>query len=154
MCQNVNDGKLWLLKGCIVFEPRPVRVIKREDIQEYKVNRSGEDSCVRASMARRKVHTSSNMSHVTCHTPRITRHASQVPALVKLKLPSPKAKKCFFQWCHVKVCCCRRRCCYCCCCCCCCSSSFRRYCSVIRFKPNPSHPNRFIHPPRLTRQQV
>jgi hypothetical protein len=39
--QNVNDGKLWLLNSCIVFEPRPVRVIKRTDIQLYKVNRSG-----------------------------------------------------------------------------------------------------------------
>jgi hypothetical protein len=37
----VNDGKLWLLNTCIVFEPRPVRVIKRTDIQLYKVNRSG-----------------------------------------------------------------------------------------------------------------
>ena len=39
--QNVNDGKLWLLNTCIVFEPRPVRVIKRTDIQLYNVNRSG-----------------------------------------------------------------------------------------------------------------
>jgi hypothetical protein len=39
--QNVNDGKLWLLKHAIVFEPRPVRVIQRGEIQSFKVNRSG-----------------------------------------------------------------------------------------------------------------
>jgi hypothetical protein len=42
MNQNVNDGKLWLLKNCIVFEPRPVRVITRNDIRLFSVNRSGE----------------------------------------------------------------------------------------------------------------
>ena len=39
--QNVNDGKLWLLKHAIVFEPRPVRVIQKGEIQSFRVNRSG-----------------------------------------------------------------------------------------------------------------